>query len=236
LTFAEVGSAARPHVWLSQQYMLLPIAMVAPSNYDNATSTMRLLRGTVVVPLAKSAMSGQLEPAARVRASALAMSLAALIALMALALPWLRFETTFDLGAEPGALDMFQRYYAPAGPLDAFTRLYPNDFGIAMRFAAAAGITAEILILIAALVAWRRGRPLWPVRIALVLAGLLIADTVLSYLLVGMVAQTSAFYARTIPTWGWWLSLVAFGATLYFGANVLSFARRTTVDSNTTSI
>src|SRR5690242_8104622 len=96
---------------------------------------------------ARSAMLRLLEPVARVRANGLAMSVSALVALAALALPWLRFETTFDLSLEPGALESFQYYYAPAGPLDAFTRLPPYGIGMVVQMGAGAVIAGEVLIL-----------------------------------------------------------------------------------------
>jgi uncharacterized iron-regulated membrane protein len=43
-----------------------------------------------------------------------------------------------------------------------FTRFSLNAFGIGARVVVALFLTALVVMVIAALIAWRRGHPLWP--------------------------------------------------------------------------
>jgi hypothetical protein len=99
-----------------------------------------------------------------------------------------------------------------------------NVLGIGARVAVALYLAALVMMLIAAMLAWRRGGPMWPVRLSVILALLLALVAIGTWQLVGINATLSSFLAQTIPWFGWWLTLLGLVAVFFSGLNVLKTA------------
>ena len=157
----------------------------------------------------------------RVEKNTVVMTVAALATLVGFVLPWFRFETSLALDMDPEARLAFERDFAPTGPLTVFTR-FPLNTGA--RVIVALFLATLVMILVAALIAWRRGGPLWPVRIAVTLSPVLLLFVIGTWLIVGAGAAISWAYAQTVPLVGWWLTLLGLVVVFFSGLNVLKTA------------
>jgi hypothetical protein len=105
-----------------------------------------------------------------------------------------------------------------------FTRFSLNIDGLVARGILLFFLVALLIIVIAALIAWRRGLPFWPVRITMILALLLGFVMVGIWLIAGTRVSFGYPYAQTIPWVGWWLTLLALVVVFFSGLNVLKTA------------